>query len=84
MEETIPIVKAQGNVEILGLMVSLNRCERGKGDKGALEEIKDLYGFETAAIVSMDEIIDYLVEKKVIDDELKSRLDAYYDEYGVK
>ena len=84
MEETIPIVKAQGNVEILGLMVSLNRCERGKGDKGALEEIKDLYGFETAAIVSMDEIIDYLVEKKVIDDELKSRLDAYYDEYGIK
>ena len=84
MEETIPIVKAQGDVEIVGLMVSLNRCERGKGDKCALEEIKDLYGFETNAIVSMNEIIDYLVEKKVIDDELKARLDAYYAEYGVK
>ena len=45
MEETIPIVKAQGDVTIVGLMVSLNRCERGKGDKGALDEIKDLYGF---------------------------------------
>ena len=84
MEETIPIVKAQGDVEIVGLMVSLNRCERGKGDKGALEEIKDLYGFETNAIVSMNEIIDYLVDKKVIDDELLGRLNAYYDEYGVK
>ena len=84
MEETIPIVKAQGDVEIVGLMVSLNRCERGKGDKGALEEIKDLYGFETNAIVSMNEIIDYLVENKVIDDELLGRLNAYYDEYGVK
>ena len=84
MEETIPIVKAQGDVEIIGLMVSLNRCERGKGDKGALDEIKDLYGFETNAIVSMNEIIDYLVEKKVIDDELLGRLNAYYDEYGVK
>ena len=84
MEETIPIVKAQGDVEIVCLMVSLNRCERGKGDKGALEEIKDLYGFETNAIVSMNEIIDYLVEKKVIDDELLGRLNAYYDEYGVK
>ena len=80
MEETIPIVKAQGDVKILGLMVSLNRCERGKGDKNALEEIKDLYGFETNAIVSMDEIVDYLVEKKVIDDELKARIDAYYAE----
>lgn len=84
MEETIPIVKAQGDVKIIGLMVSLNRCERGKGDKGALDEIKDLYGFETSAIVSMNEVIDYLVDKKVIDDELKSRLDAYYAEYGVK
>ena len=84
MEETIPIVKAQGDVTILGLMVSLNRCERGKGDKGALEEIKDLYGFETAAIVSMNEIVDYLVERNVIDDELKSRIDAYYAEYGIK
>jgi len=83
MEETIPILKAQGDIRILGLMVSLNRCERGKGDKGALEEIKELYGFETNAIVAMDEIIDYLYEKKVIDDELKGRLDAYYAEYGI-
>lgn len=84
MEETIPIVKAQGDVTIVGLMVSLNRCERGKGDKGALDEIKDLYGFDTNAIVSMDEIVEYLVEKKVIDDELKARIDAYYAEYGVR
>ncbi len=84
MEETIPIVKAQGDVKITGLMVSLNRCEKGKGDKGALDEIKDLYGFDTAAIVSMDEVVEYLVEKKIIDDELKSRIDAYYEMYGVR
>ena len=84
MEETIPIVKAQGDVKIVGLMVSLNRCERGKGDKGALEEIKDLYGFETNAIVTMHEVIGYLTEKGMIDDELKARFDAYYAEYGIK
>ena len=48
------------------------------------EDFIGLYGFETNAIVSMDEIIDYLIDKKVIDDELKSRLDAYYKEYGVR
>ena len=84
MEETIPIVKAQGDVTIVGLMVSLNRCERGKGDKGALDEIKDLYGFDTNAIVSMEEVIEYLTGKGMIDDDLKARLDAYYAEYGVK
>ena len=80
MEETIPIVKAQGDVTILGLMVSLNRCERGKGDKGALDEIKDLYGFETNAIVSMEEVIEYLTEKGFLTDDIKARLDAYYAE----
>ena len=84
MEETIPIIKAEAEIEIVGLMVSLNRCERGKGDKGALDEIKDLYGFDTAAIVSMDEIVDYLVEREVIDSELKQRIDDYYAMYGVK
>lgn len=84
MEETVPIVKAQGDVKIIGLMVSLNRCERGKGDKSALDEIKELYGFETDAIVSMKEVVEYLIGKNVIDDELKARIDAYYEEYGVK
>lgn len=89
MEETVPIVKAQGDVKILGLMVSLNRMERGKGDKGALDEIKELYGFETNAIVSMADVVECLYNKEVngkvlIDDEIKGRIDAYYAEYGVK
>lgn len=89
MEETIPIVRAQGNVEIVGLMVSLNRMERGKGDKSALEEIKDLYGFETNAIVSMADVVEVLYNNPVngeviITDELKERIDAYYEQYGVK
>ncbi len=88
MEETIPIVRAQADVTIIGLMVSLNRQERGKGDKGALDEIKELYGFETEAIVSMDEVVEYLYNREIdgnilIDDEMKSRIDAYYAEYGV-
>ena len=89
MEETVPIVRAQGDVTILGLMVSLNRMERGKGDKSALEEIKDLYGFETNAIVSMADVVECLYNKEVdgrviIDDELKGRIDAYNEEYGAK
>lgn len=89
MEETIPIVRAQGDVEIVGLMVSLNRMERGKGDKSALEEIKDLYGFETSAIVSMADVVEVLYNNPVngeiiIDDELKGRIDAYYEQYGAK
>ncbi|MBR7020627.1 MAG: orotate phosphoribosyltransferase [Lachnospiraceae bacterium] len=88
MDETLPIVKAAADVKLVGLMVSLNRCERGKGDKGALDEIRENYGLETDAIVSMKEVIEYLNGREVngqvfIDDEMRAKLDAYYAEYGV-
>ena len=39
MEETVPKVRGAANVEIVGLMVSLNRNEKGKGEKTALTEV---------------------------------------------
>ena len=90
IEETFPILKAQGNVEIVGLMVSLNRQEKGKnGDKTALDEIRELYGFSTAAIVTMEEVVECLYNKEcqgriVIDDTLKEAIDTYYLQYGAK
>ena len=77
------------DVEIKGLMVSLNRMERGKGEKCALDEIKELYGFPTAAIVSMSDVVECLYNKEcqgkvVIDDTLKAAIDAYYEQYGAK
>lgn len=89
IEETFPIIKAQGDVTIKGLIVSLNRMERGKGDKCALDEIKDLYGFDTAAIVNMAEVTEHLYNRTckgrvVIDDTIKAAIDAYYAQYGAK
>ena len=85
IEETFPIIQAQGNVEIKGLMVSLNRMERGKGDKSALEEIQETYGFPANAIVTMEDVITYLYNRpcqgKI---QMKAAIDAYYEEYGVK
>lgn len=88
IEETFPILKAQADVEIKGLMVSLNRMEVGlSGEKSALDEIKDKYGFEARAIVTMAEVTEYLYNKPYkgtvyIDDACKARIDAYYEQYG--
>ena len=90
MEETVPKVRGAADVEIKGLMVSLNRMEVGKGgEKSALDEIKELYGFDANAIVSMAEVVEHLHNKEyngevIIDDTLKAAIDAYYEQYGVK
>ena len=89
IEETYPILKAQADVEVVGLIVSLNRMEKGKTGEGtALDEISRTYGFPTAAIVSMQDVTERLYNKEclgrvVIDDELKGRIDEYYKQYGV-
>ena len=90
MEETVPKVRGAADVTIVGLMVSLNRMEKGLGgEKSALEEIREKYGFETNAIVTMEEVVEHLYNKPykgkvVIDDTLKAAIDAYYEQYGVK
>lgn len=90
IEETFPILKAQGDVQIVGLIVSLNRMEKGQSsEKSALDEIQDKYGFQANAIVSMQEVIEYLYQKPykgkiLIDDTLKAAIDAYYKQYGAK
>ena len=90
MEETVPKVRGAADVEIVGLMVSLNRMEVGLGgEKSALEEIKERDGFDAHAIVDMAEVTEYLHNRPykgeiIIDDAMKASIDAYYEQYGCK
>lgn len=89
IRETMPIIKGQGVENVIGLCVSVNRMEKGTGEKGALEEIGETYGIKTTAIVTMDEVIEHLYNKPykgeiIINDEIKALIDEYYEKYGVK
>ena len=88
IEETFPTLMEQGKVEIKGLIVSLNRMETGLGGQmDALSEIKEKYGFNANAIVTMTDVIEHLYNKPYkgqifINDEMKAALDTYYEQYG--
>ena len=90
MEETVPKVRGAADVTIVGLMVSLNRMEVGLGgEKSALDEIKETYGFDARAIVTMAEVTEHLHNREcqgrvVINDEIKEAIDKYYEQYGCK
>jgi len=88
INETMPILMAQGDIKVLGLVVSVDRMERGQGMLSALKEIENTYGIKTTAIVTMAEVVEHLYNKPykgqiVIDDNLKEAIDEYYRQYGV-
>lgn len=87
--ETMPILNAQGKVDVVGLVVSVDRMERGQGTKSALKEIEETYGIQTTAIVTMKEVVEHLYNRPykgtvIIDDTLKHAIDAYYEQYGAE
>lgn len=89
IRECLPILKAAANIEIAGLVISVDRMERGQSNRTAIQEIEEEFGIKTYPIVTVREIIETLhnVEidgKVVIDDEMRVRMEAYLAEYCVK
>ena len=90
MSETVPILKAAAECEIVGVVISVDRMEKGmNSDASALDEIKELYGITAYPIVNVREIIEALHNKEIdgkiyIDDEIKARMEEYLSQYGKK
>ncbi|PKM94393.1 MAG: orotate phosphoribosyltransferase [Firmicutes bacterium HGW-Firmicutes-1] len=87
--ETMPLLKEAANVEVLGLIISVDRMEKGKTNVSALNELAETFDFKTCSIVTMEEVIGYLHGRKIdgvcyIDDEIKERINDYYNLYGAK
>ena len=86
----MPIIQEQADADIVGMMVSLNRQEKGlDSDMSALDEIKEKYGFSAASIVTMEDVVEHLYNRPidgevVINKEIKKAIDEYYAEYGAK
>ncbi len=89
ISETLPIIRAQGDVSPIGLVVSVDRMERGQGTKSALAEIQEKYGLKTTAIVTMAEVVEHLYNRPykgniIINEDIKAAIDAYYEQYGAR
>lgn len=89
MRETLPLLKtAASNIEVVGVIISVDRTERGRGDKSAIQEMREEFGIPVYPIVTAREIIDALynveVDGKVyIDDAVKAKMEAYLDRKSV-
>ena len=80
IRETVPVLRAAAEVELAGLIVSVDRMERGTGDKAALAQVGDEFAMPTHAIVTVEEIIEHAD----LSDEMVERMHAYLAEYGAR
>lgn len=89
IRESVPLLTSAAAVSVLGLIVSVDRMERGSGEKSALDELRDEFGLRTCAIVTLDEIVAYLHNREingkvVLNNEIYDRISHYRSMYGVK
>jgi len=88
VRECLPILKGIAKVNIVGLIISADRMERGQGSKTTVTEVYDEFGIKTYPIVTVREIIDTLhnieIDGKVyVDDSMKAKMEAYLEKYCV-
>ncbi len=87
VRESIPLLKAHADADITGLVISVNRMEKGQGTMTALQEVEAEFGIKTMAIVTIREIMDYLHNREidgkvVLTDEILERIKDYLAIYG--
>ena len=89
VRESIELFKHVADVNITSLIVSVDRMERGTGDKTTLDELREQHGIRVYPIVTVREVIAFLHNNPIdgrvyIDDEMKAKMERYLEQYGAR
>jgi len=79
VREVVPLLQATAEIELAGLVVSVDRRERGLDDRSALQSLSEEFDMPAFAIVTVHEIMDVMDP----DPEIRSAMEDYLDRYGV-
>ncbi|MDR0700843.1 MAG: orotate phosphoribosyltransferase [Azoarcus sp.] len=80
VRESVAIIRAQG-AEPVGVVIALDRMERGQGDVSAVQEVGQAYGIPVVAVATLDDLIAYLSDNAALKADLAA-VRAYRDVYG--
>ncbi len=81
IREAVEIIQAAG-AELVGVIIALNRQERGQGRLSAIQEVEQQYNIPVTSIVNLDQLIHYLEQQPERAEDLAA-IKAYHQEYGV-
>ena len=78
VREIVPVLRAQADIRLAGLVVSVDRAERGADERSALQALAQEFDMPTFAIVTVHEILE-LVD---LGPDTRASMEAYLDRYG--
>jgi orotate phosphoribosyltransferase len=81
VRESVDLIRAAG-ARPAGVVIAVDRQERGQGDLSAAQEVQRLYGIPVLSICSLDDIVQYLSHREDLAQHLRS-VQAYRQRYGV-
>ena len=81
IREVMQIIQAQG-AKATGVMIALNRQERGNGELSAIQEVERDFGIPVISIVSLNQVLQYLAEDETLKQYLPA-VEAYRAQYGI-
>jgi len=87
IRETVPVMKAAADIELTGLVISVDRAERGTGDLSGLAQVGADFAMATFSIVTVHEVIEHLAGREidgivVLDEQRVEAMHAYLAEWG--
>lgn len=88
LRESLDILKNSGNPHIQGVLIAVDRMEKGQGNKSAIQEIYELFNIPVYSIINLDDIVQYLYQREVngtihLDDEKMAKIKEYRQRWGV-
>lgn len=83
IREVMQIIQAQPNAQAAGVLIALNREERGQGELSAIQEVERDFALPVVSIVSLTQVLEYLAENAELKQHLPA-VEAYRAEYGIK
>jgi orotate phosphoribosyltransferase len=82
VHESMQLIK-QANAQLAGIVIALDRQERGQKNISAIQEIENITNAPVISIISLSHLLEYLLEQKEMSETLK-KIYAYQEEYGIK
>jgi orotate phosphoribosyltransferase len=81
IRESVDLIRAAG-ATLAGVVIALDRQERGTGQQSAIQEVEQAHGIRVASIVTLADLLDYL-RKQPARGEAVAKIEAYREAYGV-